>query len=220
LKALGVWESVWYAIKNCQNWFCGFYTSFMNLPLMVLGGAWGKMYLTTVKHVTDIQAANITMVLFLGMAVGCPVIGWISDQLALRRLPMIIFAIFSLPVMLGIIYLPNLSYLWLIVLFFLSGVFAAAQTIGYPTIAESNAKAITSTAMGLASVLIMGGPAVFDPLFGWLMDKQWDGTIINGGHVYAAHAYGYAMLTLPLMLFVGLVASLFIRETFAREKSN
>lgn len=217
LKALGVWESVRRVIVNKQNWFCGFYTSFMNLPLMVLGGSWGKMYLMTVQHVSDIQASYISMVLFFGTMIGCPLIGWFSDRIALRRMPMIVFAIISLPVMLGIIYLSQLTFVLLMSLFFLLGLFTAAQTIAYPVIAESSAKSVTSTAMGLASVLIMGGPAVFDPLFGWLMDKQWDGTIVNGAHVYAAHAYDYAMLTLPLMLFIGLLAALFIRETNARE---
>lgn len=216
IKNLGLLETIKLVLSNSQNWYCGFYTSFLNLPLMLLGGLWGSLYLTTVQHLTRLQASYVTMMVFWGTIVGGPLIGWISDKLALRRSPMIIFAIISLPVMLGIIYIQNLSLFSLIILFFLLGLFTAAQIVSYPTIEESNDKAITGTAMGLASVLIMGAPAIFEPVFGWLMDKNWDGTIVDGAHYYSAHAYYYSMLIMPVVLFVGLIASFLVKETNAQ----
>lgn len=218
LSTLGVGQSVKLVLRNPQNWFCGFYTSFLNLPLMLLGGLWGSLYLTTVQHLTRIQASLVTMMIFWGTIIGCPVIGWLSDTLSLRRSPMIIFAILSIPVMFGIIYIHNLSLASLLILFFVLGLFTSAQIVSYPTIEESNDKTFAGTALGLASVLIMGAPAIFEPIFGWVMDKNWDGTIVNGAHYYSAHTYYYAMLILPVMLIVGLFASLLVRETYAREK--
>lgn len=217
-KSMGLLASARLVFANPQNWYCGFYTAFLNLPLMLLGGLFGNVYLTTVQHLTRIQASYVTMMVFWGTIFGGPLIGWISDRIALRRTPMIIFAIASLPVMLGIIYLPGLSLTSLIILFFLLGLFTAAQIISYPAIEESNDKAITGTAMGLASVLIMGAPAVFEPVFGWLMDKNWDGTIINGAHYYSAHTYYHSMLIMPVMLAVGLITSFLVRETYAQGK--
>lgn len=218
VKSLGVFTSIKLVLSNPQNWNCGLYTAFMNLPLMLLGGLWGSLYLTTVQHLTRMQASYVTMMVFWGTIFGGPIIGWLSDKFALRRSPMIIFAILSIPVMVGIIYISNLSLAALIMLFFLLGLFTAAQIVSYPTIEESNDKAITGTAMGLASVLIMGAPAIFEPIFGWLMDKNWDGTIINGAHYYSAHAYYYSMLMMPAMLVVGLIASFLVRETNAQAK--
>lgn len=219
-KNLGLLASIKIVFANPQNWHCGLYTAFMNLPLMLLGGLWGGLYLTTVQHLTRLQASYVTMMVFWGTIFGGPIIGWISDKLGLRRSPMIIFAVLSIPVMVGIIYISNLSLFTLIVLFFLLGFFTASQIIAYPTIEESNDKAITGTAMGLASVLIMGAPALFEPIYGWLMDKNWDGTIVNGAHYYTAHAYYYSMLMLPAMLIVGLIASFLVRETFAQGKQS
>lgn len=216
VKNLGLLETIKSVLSNSQNWYCGLYTSFLNLPLMLLGGLWGSLYLTTVQHLTRLQASYVTMMVFWGTIVGGPLIGWISDKLALRRSPMIVFAIISLPVMLGIIYIQNLSLMSLIILFFLLGLFTSAQIISYPTIEESNDKAITGTAMGLASVLIMGAPAIFEPVFGWLMDKNWDGTIVDGAHYYTAHAYYYSMLIMPTVLFIGLIASFLVKETNAQ----
>lgn len=219
LKSLGVWNSMRLVLRNPQNWFAGFYTSFMNLPLMLLGGLWGNLYLTTVHHINEMQASYITSMLFFGTIIGCPTIGWLSDRLSLRRLPMIIFATLAVPPMLGIIYLSPLSVPKLLLLFFALGLFTAAQTISYPLISESNDKSITSSAMGLASALIMGAPAVFEPIYGWLMDKNWDGALDNSGaHIYSSHAYYYPMFLLFCILFIGLLSSLFVKETYAYEK--
>jgi MFS family permease len=151
---------------------------------------------------------------------GCPLIGALSDYLALRKLPMIIFAAISLPVMLIIVYSPHLSLNVLLILFFALGLFTSSQTIAYPAISESNPKMLTGTALGLASVLIMSAPMVFEPFFGYLMDKSWDGKIVNGVHVYSAQTYYYSMLLLVGVLVVGLVFSFLIRETNAKDRFN
>lgn len=218
LKTLGIKQSIVQVFRNPQNWLCGFYTSFINVPLMLLGGLWGSLYLTAMHQITPLQASYITSMIFFGTMIGCPVIGAYSDYIARRRMPMFIAAAISLPVMLGIIFLTKISLIELLILFFALGFFTAAQTIGYPTISESNNKSITGTAMGLASVLIMGAPMVFEPLFGWLMDKNWDGKVVGGTHVYSAQAYHYPMLFLFGILLLGTIFPLFVRETYAKEK--
>lgn len=220
LKTLGLKSSVAAALSNPQNWFCGFYTSFLNVPLMLLGGLWGSLYLTAVHHLTLMQASYVTSMIFFGSMIGCPLIGALSDRLALRKLPMIVFGVISLPAMLAIVYMPNLSLTTLLLLFFGLGLFTSAQTIGYPVIAESNPKMMTGTGMGLSSVLIMGAPLVFEPIFGRLMDKSWNGKIVDGAHVYSAQTYYHSMLLLVGVLAVGLIASFFIRETYAKENPN
>jgi MFS family permease len=218
LRELGVMKSVYLALSNMQNWFSGFFISFLNVPLMLLGGLWGSLYLTTVDQVTSLQASYVISALFLGAMAGFPAIGWFSDKIKRRKSPMIIFSILSLPIMLAIMYIQGLTVWSLVALFFALGFMSGAQTVGYPAISESNDKSIIGTAMGLSAVLIMGAPMIFEPIYGKLMDKNWDGTILNGVHVYNAQAYHSSMMMLVIVLVAGLVASLCVRETFAREK--
>jgi len=220
LQALGIKKTIGMAFANPQNWLCGLYTSFVNIPLMLLGGLWGGLYLTTAHGLTHLQASYVTSMIFLGSMFGCPLIGALSDRLGLRKLPMIVFAALSLPVMFAIVYMANLPLTGLIVLFLALGFFTSSQIVAYPVINESNPKMMTGTAMGLASVLIMSSPMLFEPLFGYIMDKNWDGKIVNGVHVYNAHAYFYPMLFLTGVLFVGVIISFFIRETYAKDLSN
>lgn len=208
-----VWDTTKAALINPQNWLCGLYTSLMNLPIFLLGELWGIMYLVQVHHVPRTQASYITMMVFVGTIVGSPIVGWFSDYIGRRRMPMIIGAIFSLLIILIIMYAPGLSFWPLLGLFFLLGFFTSTQIIGYPTIAESNPKNRTGTATGLASVLIMGGGAVFQPLFGWLMDLRWNHTVVDGTAIYSFNDYALGMAIMPIAFIIGLMAVLLIRET-------
>ncbi len=153
-------KSILMAAKNIHTWLYGLYTSLLNLPIMVLGALWGVLTLTHLHGLTNDQAADVTTMIFVGTIVGGPLVGFISDKMGYRKLPMLIFGALSLLVVLVIIFAAPLSFNILRVLFFLLGLFTSAQVISYPAIAENNPKQITGTAMGIASILIMGGAAL------------------------------------------------------------
>lgn len=205
------------AASNIQNWKAGIYTSFLNLPLMVLGGLWGSLYLQQAHHFSAEEAATISSMLFIGAIVGSPVFGAISDSRRSRRGPMIGGAVFSLIFMAMLIYLPNYSFIWGMVLFFLVGFFTCSQIISYPLITESNPRSNTGTSLGLASTLIMGGAGVAQQIFGHVIDYYWDKTMVNGVPLYSPSAYHAAMLIFIVTLVIGLFCALLIRETHCQD---
>ncbi len=215
-SSLGLKRSIRFAFANAQNWLGGLYTCLLNLPIFLLGELWGVMYLMQVDHISRVQASYITTMVFVGTIIGCPIVGMLSDRLGKRRMPMIVGAILSLIVMFAIMLTPNLTFWPLLILFLLLGIFTSAQIIAYPAIAESNPKALTGTATGLASVLIMGGGAVFQPFFGWLMGLHWNGLIENGVRIYSHADFFRGMAIMPIAFIIGLIAALFIRETHCK----
>lgn len=216
-QSLGdVAEGVKSAIRNPQNWLGGLYTSMLNLPIFLIGDLFGGMYFIQVHQMTHTQATLISSMVFWGTIVGSPVCGAISDRIGLRRAPMIVGAILSLIVMLAIMFLPGLGFSAYIVLLFALGFFTSSQIASYPLIAESNSKTITGAATGLASVLIMGAGAVFQPLFGKLMDLNWNGTTVAGVPVYSPHDYLMGMSIMPIAIVVGLISALLIKETYCQ----
>jgi len=206
-------DSIKFVLTNKQNWLGGFYTCFLNLPIFLLAELWGVMYLVQVHHIPQTNASIITSMVFIGSIFGCPIVGWLSDYMGKRRLPMIVGAICSLAIILLIMFMTQLSFNLLLILFFALGFFTSAQVISYPAITESNPKAYTGTSLGIASVLIMGGGAVFQPLFGWLMDLNWDGKMINGTAIYSPHDYFLGMAIMPVAIIIGLLAALLFKET-------
>ncbi len=214
LRQLGLLRCIKTVLLNRYNWFCGIYTALLNLPVFLLGGLWGLRYLVQVHHVTDVQASYATSVFFIGVIFGSLGFGWFSDHIGRRRLPMILGAIVSLVVILILMYVPNLSLTSLIILFFLIGFVTSSQVLSYPTIAELNPIALTGTAVSVASLTIMGSGMIFDPLFGWLLERSWDKTVFNNTPIYSVHDFNTAMWIMPIAFLVGLFIAMRIRETY------
>jgi MFS family permease len=217
---MGFWKSLSLALKNRQNWFCGVYTSLMNLPILIIGALWGTLFLIQGHHFSQDKASTINGFLFLGSLIGCSVLGLFSDKLGRRKPLMIVGGIASLILVLLIMYGQGSSFLWFGSLFFLLGFFTSAQVLSYPVIAESNPQVLTGSATGLAALVIMGGGAVGQPLFGYLLDKYWNGAKVDGTPFYTLANYDFAWRIMPLMFIVALVVTFLIRETYCKMHSD
>lgn len=215
-QVMSVFDSIKKSVLNKQNWIFGFYTCFLNLPIMLLGAIWGGLYLVQVFHLTKTQASLVTSMIFIGTIVGAPVIGFISDYVGRRLLPMLIFGVLSVFIMLIIMYSTDLGFLTLLSLFFLLGFITSSQVISYPAIAESNSHNLAGSALGLASVVIMLGPAILQPFLGWLLDLNWNHKIVNHVPQYSLHDFRLALSVLPIALIIGTLLVLLARETKCR----
>ena len=132
-----------------------------------------------------------------------------------RRFPMLLFGVLSLLVMLLLMAVPQWSMPSLMILFLALGYFTSAQIISYPLVSESNPHQITGSAMGLTSTLIMGG-LYSQPFFGWLLELHWDQKIVEGVRIYSAANFNLALSIMPIAFVFGLIAALFVRETYCR----
>jgi hypothetical protein len=115
-------------------------------------------------------------------------------------------------------HLTNLNFIGLLLLFLVLGFFTSTQVISYPTVAESNSKLLTATSVSVVSLSVISGGAIFDPLFGWLIDLH---AKTSGGaaHIYSAADFKFATWLLPIAFVVGLIAAMLIKETYCRRIS-
>ncbi|MDQ2994065.1 MAG: MFS transporter, partial [Pseudomonadota bacterium] len=144
-------------VFKTQNWLSGLYISLINLPVYILGAMWGTMYLKQVHHLARIETTYVTAMIFLGMMFGCPIMGWISDKMQLRKRPMAIFGLASIIPFIFLIQNAQYSLSTLMLIFFAIGFFIGIQVIGYPLVAESNPKELNATAQGLVSTVVIMG---------------------------------------------------------------
>ncbi|HVV69594.1 MAG TPA: MFS transporter [Gammaproteobacteria bacterium] len=197
-------------MKLTQNWIPAFYTCLLNLPIMILGALWGIVYLTQEHHLTSLQAAEITSMIYVGTIIGSPIFGFWSDKIQRRKLPMLIAAIFSLALILIVFFNRQLSETALSMLFFLIGFFTSAQSLTYPLIVENNPPILSSTALGFASIIIMGVGGLFQPLFGWLLKN----TTSQLGSYFTSNQLAFSLL--PLAFVCCIFLACLIREQRAK----
>ncbi|ETO92441.1 MFS transporter [Legionella oakridgensis] len=204
------------AYLNLQTWRAALYTSLMNMAVAVFGAMMGSLYLMQRLGVSKEEAAMVNSMLFLGAIIGGPLIGWCSDKLGLRVLPMRIGAIASLLTILGILYLP-VSLGMMTVLFFLLGFFTASQVISYALVAESSSPTMTATAVSLVSILTQGGYIIYQNLFSLLLVRHGGMNMVDGAPVYSFGDYQAAATILPLGLCIALLVLFKLKETYCRQ---
>lgn len=218
---ISVWTSLYLIIKQPQNWLCGFYTGLLNLPVAIFGALFGITYLMQTYSISSLVAASVTSMLFFGMIIGSPFWGWLSDFIHRRKLPMVLGAMICLIVMLILVYINNFNLMFLHIIFFIIGFTSSAQVLGYPVISESNSPEVTGTALSLASFIIMGGGYGLGlPFVGWILDKGWEGKIIDGIHFYSVAAYKSAFITIPIGIIIGIFMVFIMKETRGKSIVN
>ena len=158
----------------------------------------------------------VNSMLFLGAIIGGPLIGWGSDRLGLRVLPMKLGALASFLVFLAILYLP-VSLASMAALFFLLGFFTAAQVISYALVAESSSPTMTATAVSMVSIMTQGGYILYQSIFGRLLLWHGEMHMVGGVPVYSLADYQMAAMILPLGLGLALLIALKLKETHCRQ---
>ncbi len=221
LHALGFWRSTAMALLRIQNWLAGLYACLMNLPIYLLGALWGSMYCTQVQHLSATDSSFVTSMIFLGTIIGSPLVGRISDALGYRKKPMIwgvfLSCVVFAPLMMGI----QLSLAELMAIFFLLGLTTSTQVLSYPMVAESNPISLTATAVSVVSFTVIGGGAVFQPLFGYLMDSAYHGVVTTKTlRVYTPATFHHAMLIMPVSFVISLIALFFLKETRCQQNAS
>lgn len=211
LPMLDAWKGCLHRQPICA----GLYTSLMNLPIAVLGAAMGKLYIMERLHVPQGDAAFVNGMLFLGAMLGGPLIGYCSDRLGLRLLPMKFGALLALVIVLAIMY-ANVSLQVMTALFFLLGLITSAQVISYVLVAESASPVMIATSMSVVSILTQGGYLVYQNIFGAILVRSGNMTMVDGTPMYDLSAYQTAALILPAAFLIALGLVFVLKETFGR----
>jgi MFS family permease len=204
------WQSFALALKSKQIWCAGLYASLINLTVMILGALWGKDYLMISHNFTANQASSAIAMVFIGLMVGSPLFGFISDRIGRRKSPMLIGGVLNLLWILLILHW-QFSPLFASVLFFGLGILCSSQVLVFPLIIESVPRHITASSESVSATLIMGGGAVFQPLFGWLLDRF----AATPGQ-YTAQDFNQAIWMLPFAFILAIVFALLLKETYCK----
>lgn len=219
VKSVGdVLNGVNQVIRNAKTWpsfivFFGIYGSLMSFQ-----GVWGVPFFVQSYHIPRIQASNLLVAMALGLIVGCPAVGSISDYLRKRKYPLLVFNSFYICCWLALLLWPGgkppLSMIP--ILLFGIGFFASGFIIVWSCAKEVNPSHLSGIAMGLTNMGGFLGAALMQPFMGYLLDRNWDGAITNGARYYSEDAYRAAFLILTVILIITSIIGVFIEETNAR----
>ena len=95
------------------------------------------------------QASDIASFIFVGMIIGSPTWGYLSDKFVNRKYSMFAGAILSTLFVIFITFISGVNTTLLMIFFFLLGFTRSSQVLSYPVIAENNDPALSVLRQGL-----------------------------------------------------------------------
>lgn len=197
-----------------QTWWVAAYGFSLWAPIVVFATLWDVQYIITTYHIDAVAASRVSSMIWVGIGVGSPLLGWWSDHIGKRCLPLAMSAGLGVVASLCILYLPGVPLPLMYVLMFLYGMAASGQATCFGVVKDINEHHVVGTAIGFNNMAVVAGGAVFPVLVGKLLQANWDGVVVNGAPVYSAFNYQKALFVLPLCYLVALFISTFcIRET-------
>ncbi len=209
-------ERIKAVFKTKQNAFCGAYIAGLNLSIYVLAAVWSNLLLTSQFGLTSAQAALVSSMIFLGMIIGAPCFGSLSDWMQRRKPAMRLGSAMALVIMIVITFSPHLTYMALFILFLGLGFSSSSQILSYPTLAESNPLGLISTATSMAALIVDITGALMQFSFGWLLTMHWQGETVGNIPQYANIDWRIALSCIIAFLCISLFATFKLKETHCR----
>lgn len=204
-------------LRNRDTWP----TVFVNFGLcgsfFAFAGLWATPFLTQAQGMTRAGAANHLSLYFVGFALGCVLLGVLSDRLGKRKPVLMVSShlyLLGWMVLLSGWVLPlAASY----ALFALMGLSTAAFTLTWACVKEVNAPLFSGISTSVTNMAGFFAGAVLQPLVGWVMDRNWQGGYSSSGvRLFSPENYHAGLLLLAAVAAFGAIATWWIRETGCR----
>lgn len=202
-------------LKNPQVYFLFIYAFCMWGPVTVLPALWAPTYLQARFSVSDSLAALSSGMIWLGIAISAPVLGYLSDKAKLRKPFIVLPAVVGLLASIVLLYMPEVPFEMTYVLFFFMGIAAAAQILSFAISRENNSPSVVSTGIGLNNMGVVLGGAILQPVVGVIIQRV---SAMTGEEypVYTLADYTWGLGVVPLCFLLGTIVSFFIKETYCR----
>ncbi|MBA2653037.1 MAG: MFS transporter [Tatlockia sp.] len=209
------WHRLLSVCKRSYTWIIGAYSFAIWTPIAVFAALWGIPYLQQKYQVSVIVASSLCSMIWLGIGVGSPLLGWLSDRCSSRRLALSISSVFGLVSTLILLYLPDVPISWMYLVLFMLGMGSGGQTVSFAVVKDNNPAELVGTASGFNNLSVLLGGAIFQPLVGVILNHSSSSTLVNGVPVYPVESYNIALLVMPLCYLASLIIALvFLRESY------
>lgn len=183
---------------------------------LAFNGLWGVPLIQDRFGLSRAEASTYLMAGLLCFAFSSFASGWLSDALGRRKPVLVVSAVTSCLSWLAMILLPWGPGWSGYLLFAVMGLSTAAVVPAYAAAKELARPSASGMAIAMVNTALFLGAAVLQPLFGWIMDLTWDGSMADGLRLYAWPDYRNALWMSLGVALLGMAGALAMRETHNR----
>lgn len=191
-------------------WLAAFACGALSTPILSFAVLWGLPFLSQSYGLSRAMAGFGASLFLIGLAIGGPTLGHLSDRLG-RRKPFLIAAPAVLTVLwCTILFVRDLPILVVLAAVLALGLASSVTPLTYAIARDVSPAEVRGMTGGLVNFFALAGGAIMQPLIGVVLDWQWDGRIEDGVPVFDAHAYAVAFMPFPIFSTLTIVATLFM----------
>ncbi len=204
------WHRLLQVCSHAYTWMIGAYVFAVWTPIAVFAALWGVPYLQQKYQVSVIVASGLCSMIWLGIGIGSPLLGWISDRCSSRRLALATSAFLGLAATLLLLYAPFVSLQQMYLVLFVLGVGAGGQTVSFAVVKDNNSSEFVGTASGFNNLAVLLGGAIFQPLVGILLHHSGQSMSAEGLPIYTIQSYNHALLVMPCCYLASFIIAIFL----------
>lgn len=175
---------------------------------------WLVVYLMQTYGISRDYAASFALASAVGAILGTSALGFLSDRIGSRRIPIRTATFISLVGFLLIVLWnggkPPLAAFWPIS--FIIGFNIGAMPVNFATVRDTVAPEIRGMAAGLVNMGAFLGAAVVQPIFGRVLDTYWTGEMLGDIRHYPVEAFRTATLLPTGLMALGFLGAMLIRR--------
>ena len=211
-KPQKITTSVSVLFNRTQPWFIAIVSACLYFTVEYFSENEGRSFLI-LKNINPSNAGYMITYSWIGYAIGCPLLGFLSDMLERRKLFINICAFLNLTAVLLILYSTEKMYLQ--IGFILVGFSAGGQSIGFAIIGEQVKKQFIAIAFALNNAMMTILSAIMAPTIGLLLDFSKTGEHIE------INDYLFVFKILIMISMVAIILSTYyIKETYCKSVAN
>jgi len=160
------------------------------------------------------QASRVIMVLFIGMLLGAPLAGYLSERLNSRKFVLALSCISAAILISLLLYNPHWGPKVVYSVLFLYALFSGAISLNFVIARELTQDSTSATAMAFTNMMTMLGCVIFLPILSLFLKVGFRGEIIHGALIYPVSDYQMALTIMPIALFTAGILAIFLKETY------
>ena len=205
----GVLRCIKEVLTNRQTILLGLVTGLVYLPIGSFAALWGFRYLNTVVGISQNDAGNVVSIIFVGLAVGGPCLGWLSDHLNRRAV------FFKILTGLGVVATGSLLLIrpdhepLLMVTLLCIGLVVSVLVLAFPLAMDQNPCYARGTALTFVNLTQMLFAGIGQWMVGVFLDLEDSGVKT---HTYSPDDFRTAFLLLPITMLAAFALSFFLKD--------
>ena len=209
-KRTSVSQSLQAILKNSQTYWVALYAFAIWSPITLFAELWGVPYLSARYPISNIDAAFAISLIWIGLAVTSPCLGWYAQKLQQRKLLLQLCAWVGLLCTSLMLCVPKLTFPWVMALLPGIGIAAAGQILTFSLVKDNNTAGNLAAAIGFNNMAVVVGGAIFQPAVGFLLEWHARQHSLHG-IIHETNAdYSFALSVMILLYLIAGLCSYFL----------